>query len=213
LPGVCRLSRLPPQPNPQAGTHAKHANTHTHTQTHMHAKHTYTNIYPQTHTYAHTHIRKNTQRKPYKYKIRIWHAYTTLYIHAHYTLYTCTVLAPYTHTRYTCTMYTKSIYPSHVVHIPIQMIAAGVFGGCYFHPKGGKPSVKHPEGVAIKPAEFPKAHQTPSFFLSPPSLFSSLFLLSCSLFLSSLSLLLSLLLSLSNYLVFPLVFWVMVCLA
>jgi len=35
------------------------------------------------------------------------------------------------------------------------MIRAGIVGGCYFNPRGGKPGVKHPEGVAIDPSEFP----------------------------------------------------------
>ncbi|QDZ22421.1 hypothetical protein HOP50_07g49610 [Chloropicon primus] len=30
---------------------------------------------------------------------------------------------------------------------PQQMIASGVFGGCYFHPKGGKKGVKYPKGI------------------------------------------------------------------
>lgn len=36
------------------------------------------------------------------------------------------------------------------------MIRAGSFGGCYFHPRGGKPGILHPEeGVDIDPTEFP----------------------------------------------------------
>ena len=39
---------------------------------------------------------------------------------------------------------------------PAQVIRAGSWGGCYFHPKGGKPGVKHPkEGVKIDHKEFP----------------------------------------------------------
>jgi hypothetical protein len=41
---------------------------------------------------------------------------------------------------------------------PRQVIQAGTWGGCYFHPRGGKPGVKNPkEGVKITHEEFPKA--------------------------------------------------------
>lgn len=37
---------------------------------------------------------------------------------------------------------------------PAQVIAAGSWGGCYFHPRGGKPGIRGP--CAIDPKEFPK---------------------------------------------------------
>lgn len=40
---------------------------------------------------------------------------------------------------------------------PKQVIRAGTWGGCYFHPRGGKPGIKHPQGVKIDHKEFPKS--------------------------------------------------------
>ena len=41
---------------------------------------------------------------------------------------------------------------------PEQMIRAGVFGGCYFNPDGGKKGVKYPRGgIPVDPNEYPKA--------------------------------------------------------
>jgi hypothetical protein len=37
---------------------------------------------------------------------------------------------------------------------PAQVIAAGSWGGCYFHPRGGKPGIRGP--CAIDPKEFPE---------------------------------------------------------
>eukprot|EP00656_Telonema_subtile_P012842 TRINITY_DN1649_c0_g1_i1.p1 TRINITY_DN1649_c0_g1~~TRINITY_DN1649_c0_g1_i1.p1 ORF type:complete len:188 (-),score=26.41 TRINITY_DN1649_c0_g1_i1:141-704(-) len=40
---------------------------------------------------------------------------------------------------------------------PKQMLASGVFGGCYFNPRGGKPGVKHPKGIpGLSVEEFPQ---------------------------------------------------------
>lgn len=39
---------------------------------------------------------------------------------------------------------------------PAQCIAAGIFGGCYFHPRGGKPGIFGPT-VAVTHTEFPAA--------------------------------------------------------
>ncbi|KAK9809387.1 hypothetical protein WJX73_000283 [Symbiochloris irregularis] len=39
---------------------------------------------------------------------------------------------------------------------PKQVIQAGSFGGIYFNPKGGKPSIKHPKGVDVSHTEFPE---------------------------------------------------------
>ena len=39
---------------------------------------------------------------------------------------------------------------------PAECIANGVFGGCYFNPRGGKPGIFHPDdGVAVGVDEFP----------------------------------------------------------
>lgn len=42
---------------------------------------------------------------------------------------------------------------------PAQVIAAGTWGGCYFHPRGGKAGLPGPNGkrkdIAISPSEFP----------------------------------------------------------
>ena len=39
---------------------------------------------------------------------------------------------------------------------PAQVIAMGSFGGCYFHPRGGKPGILSPKkGVAVSHLEFP----------------------------------------------------------
>lgn len=38
---------------------------------------------------------------------------------------------------------------------PRQVIRAGTWGGCYFHPRGGKPGIKHPKGIDIDHKEFP----------------------------------------------------------
>ena len=41
---------------------------------------------------------------------------------------------------------------------PEQMIRAGVFGGCYFNPSGGKKGVKYPRGgIPVDHNEYPKA--------------------------------------------------------
>lgn len=40
---------------------------------------------------------------------------------------------------------------------PAQMIRAGTFGGCYFHPRGGKPGVLNGGVCDIDPKEFPAA--------------------------------------------------------
>ena len=54
---------------------------------------------------------------------------------------------------------------------PKQVIQAGTWGGCYFHPRGGKQGIRGP--CAITHEEFPKVGQAPSFVLTwppPPSL-------------------------------------------
>ncbi len=38
---------------------------------------------------------------------------------------------------------------------PAQVVRAGTWGGCYFHPRGGKPGIRGP--CAIDPKEFPAA--------------------------------------------------------
>jgi len=38
---------------------------------------------------------------------------------------------------------------------PRQVIAAGSFGGCYFHPRGGKPGIKSRE-IKVSPEDHPR---------------------------------------------------------
>lgn len=40
---------------------------------------------------------------------------------------------------------------------PEEVIRAGSFGGCYFHPRGGKPGILSPAGVAVSPSDHPAA--------------------------------------------------------
>lgn len=41
---------------------------------------------------------------------------------------------------------------------PMQMIRAGIFGGCYFNPSGGKKGVRYPKGgIPIDHTEYPKS--------------------------------------------------------
>lgn len=51
-----------------------------------------------------------------------------------------------------------SDYPQFAPNLtPLQMIRAGVFGGCYFNPRGGRPGIISPKGIDINYKEFPSS--------------------------------------------------------